>query len=261
MNSCNDFTPKFIEVPPLKPLQVEFVPLVDDARFSLRTELGTLLDSLYLYGSVSRASAQLGQSDLDLTLILTRPLSAQESHSLECSRIDLEARHPEVSKVDFDIGIRQDVLNPANINSWGYWLKYECRCIYGADAGLQFPDFLPSKAIAEAVNGDYFQALSDYGKRIANANTHAEMQRLQKEAARKLVRATNVLRAATDIFWPRTLEDYVRNFSVHHPEMAEQISFFLRHAQTPSGSSTVFIENLYAFTNWMQHHQSQCNSA
>ena len=62
MNSCNDFTPKFIEVPPLKPLQVEFVPLVDDARFSLRTELGTLLDSLYLYGSVSRASAQLGRA-------------------------------------------------------------------------------------------------------------------------------------------------------------------------------------------------------
>ena len=110
MKSRNGATSAFIEVPPPRPLQPEFAGLVGDARDSLRHELGPLLDSLYLYGSVSRASATPGASDLDLTLVLSRPLAAREAESLERVRSDLQARHPEVTKVDFDLGVREDVL-------------------------------------------------------------------------------------------------------------------------------------------------------
>ncbi|MCY1529264.1 hypothetical protein D9M68_643980 [compost metagenome] len=201
---------------------------------------------------MSHASATPGTSDLDLTLVLSRPLAAREAESLECVRSDLQARHPEVTKVDFDLGVRDDVLNPANLYSWGYWLKHECRCIYGTDLALRFQPFRPSPAVAQAVNGDYAQVLRDYVTRISQAQDPGAMQRLQKEAAKKLLRATNVLRPASDSYWPGTLEEYAGYCSGRYPDMAERIEFFLAHAKAPCASSDAFNEKLDFFIDWMQ---------
>ncbi|MET4580505.1 nucleotidyltransferase domain-containing protein [Ottowia thiooxydans] len=252
MKSFDDFMPACIEIPPPKPLQPEFVDVVNDALDSLRKELGPVLDSLYLYGSVARGKAQRGKSDLDLTLILTRSLATHEMRSLERVRSDLQDRHPEVSKIDFDIGVLEDVLSPDNLYSWGYWLKHECRCIYGTDLALRFKAFQPSRSIAQAINGDYMQVLGDYVICINAAEGHAEMQRLQKEAARKLLRATNVLRPLSDSYWPVSLADYAEYFSASHPEMAHHVEFFLTHANTPYASSEAFNDKLVFFLAWMK---------
>ena len=244
-----------IEAHPSPPLQPVFTALVDDVRDSLRTHFGVLLDSLYLYGSVSRATAQPGVSDLDVTMVLARPLTAPENDALECLRVALQLRHPEVSKIDFDLGTREEVLDPAHLNSWGYWLKHECRCIYGADLGLQFAPIAPSREVALAVNGDYVQVLGDYAARLAAAQGHDLIHRLQKEAARKLIRATHVLRPLTDSYWPRTLEDYAAYFCQSHPEMAEHIAFFLAHAQAPWATVADFNARLLGFVGWMQRQQ------
>ncbi|WP_369597123.1 nucleotidyltransferase domain-containing protein [Pandoraea sp. PE-S2T-3] len=53
------------------PIQPAFEALVADACESIPSALDDLLDGLYLYGSVARGCAVPGQSDLDLTLVLT----------------------------------------------------------------------------------------------------------------------------------------------------------------------------------------------
>ena len=261
MKSCRDAAPTFIKALPVRPLQPEFVNLIDEARDSLVRELGALLDSLYLYGSVPRAMAQPGKSDLDLTLVLSRLLSTPEAESLECVRSNLEAGHPEVTKIDLDVGVLEDVLNPANLYSWGYWLKHECRCIYGSDLALRFQAFQPSPAVAKAVNGDYVQVLRDYMARISQAHDEDATRRLKKEAAKKLVRATNVLRLEADHLWPESLEEYTKFFSVRFPEMAEQMEFFLEHAKTPSATNDVFNQRLVFFVDWMHGLQYSSVSA
>ncbi len=243
-----------IELLPSRPLQAAFVALVADALDSLQQTLGPLLHSVYLYGSVVRATATPGVSDLDLSLVLTRPLAADEAALLEQQRLALQARHPEVSKVDFDIGVLADVRMPANLYSWGYWLKHECRCIHGADLGQQFAAFAPSAAVARAVNGDYVQVLHHYMADIAAAQDLAALRRLQKEAARKLVRATNVLRPAQGGYWPRSLEDYVRYFTERFPDMAERAAFFLLQAKAPNAPAEVFNAQLDAFVAWIESH-------
>lgn len=217
-NTC----PNTIDLFPSPPLQAAFVALVADALASLQQTLDPLLHSVYRYGSVARATATPGVSDLDLTLVLTRALATDEAALLEQQRLALQARNPNVSKVDFDIGVMADVRNPAHLHSWGYWLKHECRCIHGADLGQQFAAFAPSIGVARAVNGDYVQVLKGYTAGIAAAQDLATLRRLQKEAARKLVRATNVLRPAEGGDWPRSLEDYARYFSKRFPDMAER---------------------------------------
>lgn len=254
MESCTAPASAYLETLPPTPLQPAFEPLVNAARNRLCAGLGPLLDSLYLYGSVARGHAQAGQSDLDLTLLLVRPLTPLEGEQLEQIRQQLEACHPEVSKVDFDVGVCADALSPANRDSWGYWLKHECRCIYGADRSLQFPPFRPSPAIAQALNGDYVLTLEGYAQRILQARAPAQIARWQKEAARKLVRATHVLRPPSDSAWPRTLEEYAAYFARHHPRMAAQIGFFLTQARTPDAPPALFAGELARFVAWMQQH-------
>ncbi len=237
------------------PIQPEFVDLVADARAAIASDLGEALDSLYLYGSVARSCARAGFSDLDLTVVLVRSLSGQESARLEHLRQDLQLRHTEVVKIDFDLGTRQEVLDPAHLYSWGYWLKHECRCIHGADLAQQFEAFEPSRAIAQAANGDYVQVLNDYLQRIAATPDDTEALRLQREAARKLIRATHVLRPCHGGFWPRTLEESAAYFSGRHPEMAGPIEFFLIQARTPAMPRTAFSARLSSFLEWMQRRQ------
>lgn len=140
---------------PPAPLQPEFAALVDDACASLSALLGDALDSLYVYGSVARGAARPGRSDLDLALILSRPLAPPQASALEHLRAGLLARHPVVTKVDFDPGQRAEVLAPQPPNAWAYWLKHECRCLVGDDLGARFAPFTRSRALAVAINGDW----------------------------------------------------------------------------------------------------------
>lgn len=241
----------FILTVPDRPLQPEFRSLVEDVVTTLTGRFASRLDGLYLYGSVAHGHARPGLSDLDLSLVLREPASAADSAGLEDLRCALQARHPEVSKIDFDLGTRAEVLAPCNRLAWGYWLRHECRCLWGEDLSAQFERFRPSRAIALAVNGDFDAALTAYARRIGDADDRAASRRLQREAARRLIRSTGVLRTDKDLDWPRTLEARAALLLRHHPSMAESMRFFLDQAQEPTVPAETFVMRLNDFAAWM----------
>ncbi|MCK3828992.1 MULTISPECIES: DNA polymerase III subunit beta [unclassified Pseudomonas] len=232
------------------PIQPEFKPVLVDICATLsQPALG--LHGIYLYGSVARGQAEVGICDLDLTLILIEPPDAPVLEQLEAARIALEQRHRQVTKIDFDIGHCAQVLAPENRNSWGFWLKHHCRCIWGEDLSLHFEASRPSRAIALAINGDFEQALTDYLVRIEQASTEHIRHRLQREASRALIRATHTLRPKEARMWPHTLEEYVALFVEHYPSMRVHIAYFLFEARNPSAECETFSTRLRAFLSWM----------
>ncbi|WP_434676568.1 nucleotidyltransferase domain-containing protein [Pseudomonas sp. D3-10] len=90
---------------------------------SLVAILGEVVDRIYLYGSVAGGTAKLGESDLDVTLLIN---GQPEFYADQINFIknQLQTRHPEITKVDFDIGSITEALAPENLLSWGYWLKH-----------------------------------------------------------------------------------------------------------------------------------------
>jgi predicted nucleotidyltransferase len=86
------------------PIQPAFRSAADDLCGTLLDCLGSLIDSVYLYGSVARGDATAGTSDLDVTLILTREPTLQDDQAIESVRLSMEKQHNEVTKVDFDVG-------------------------------------------------------------------------------------------------------------------------------------------------------------
>lgn len=234
-------------------LQPDYQPVLEDVCATL-SQSG--LDGIYVYGSVARGEASPGESDLDLTLVLIDPPDEPALEQLEALRQALEKRHPMVTKIDFDIGHRAEVLALENVNKWGFWLKHHCRCVWGNDLSLGFERFQPSLEIALALNGDFEAVLSGYLKRIHQADGSPQRLHLQREAARKLIRATNTLRAPDATTWPRTLEEHVALFVQHHPAMRIQVAYFLFEACNPSAEGEPFTTRLQAFVTWMVSQQA-----
>ncbi|KAF0864453.1 nucleotidyltransferase domain-containing protein [Pseudomonas sp. LD120] len=250
-----------INLPAEPPVQAEYRGLLDDIRTTLSDPLGPSLHSLYLYGSVARGTARAHASDLDLCLILQHPATPQQLRHLENLRRVLQARHPRVAKIDFDIGHLAQVLAAENLDSWGYWLKHHCRCLSGEDLRPRFAPFRPSRNIALAVNGDFQTVLDDYAERIEGERRPAEILRLQREASRKLIRATNLLRAEQEPRWPHSLDEHVWLFVQRYPDMAVPIAEFRQTAEARADASAGF-SRLRQMVQWMsaEHIQPQARN-
>lgn len=240
-----------IPAAPRTPVQPAFRGVLQDACATLGAQAVDLLDGIYVYGSVARGQATPGLSDLDLTLVLRQSATPADSSMLELLRLALQARHTVVCKIDFDIGHRAQVLAPGNVNSWAYWLKHHCRCIWGNDLASHFAPFQPSRAIALAVNDGFGAALDHYAQQIAQAQEDGERQRLQREAARKLIRATAVLRSEQEASWPQTLEQHAALLLQRYPRMRSRIDFFLAHAGQTAAPDAAFAARLRRFSRWL----------
>lgn len=241
----------FITAPPRGPLQPEFRGLVEEVVNRLTLRLGDALHSIYLYGSVAQGRALPGVSDLDVCLILKRPPTGAENDIIAGVNQRC-ARYPEaVCKIDTDVGTLADALAPENLYSWGYWLRHHCRCVYGEDLGKRFPRFRPSRAIAEALNGDVFTVLESYIAALNKVEDGPPRRLLRRAAARRLVRATNMLRGDNDADWPDTLEEYVDRFRRRYPSRAADIDYFLRESRYPGEDTRDFITRLRQFMTWL----------
>ncbi|MBP6115558.1 MAG: nucleotidyltransferase domain-containing protein [Neisseriaceae bacterium] len=225
--------------------------LLADACNRLQLALPTLIHSVYVYGSVARGTARPGASDLDLTLVLQRAPSAAESEALAAIQQALAQAHPIVSKVDFDVGTLAEVHTPALALRWGGWLKHYCRHVAGPDLSLDFPVLKPSRALALALNGDCVGRLGDYVLALRAATEPNDLRRLQREAARLVIRSTMVLRTDEDEGWPNALADLVVAATRHHPEQAAVWAYFMAQARQPRVDQATFVAYLQAYVDWL----------
>lgn len=112
--------------------------------------------------------------------------------------------------------------------------------------------FRPDRRIARAINADLRTVLEDYGVKISRASRVAELQRLKREVARKLIRATNMLRDPDSLFWPIALDDYVGQLLALHPDKAPEIDYLLAHAIN-NANDVEFTERMMDFLCWLEH--------
>ncbi|MDI9109383.1 MULTISPECIES: nucleotidyltransferase domain-containing protein [Serratia] len=233
------------------PLQQAFIPLLEALTSGLPCQFPALIHSIYLYGSVARGEAIPGVSDLDITLLLTKPADSEALQRLEAWRQAFQLEQRIVSKVDFDIGSVDEALKPEHHDSWGFWLKHHCRCLWGEDVSAAFPPFRPDRRMARAVNADLRCVLARYREQLLQARPEPDEKRLKREAARKLIRATNMLRAEGSAFWPTTLTDYAEQLLARYPAQQADMTYLLAHA-VGEANDAAFADRMMDFLAWME---------
>ncbi|EOW6644235.1 hypothetical protein ACOZ0N_001139 [Cronobacter muytjensii] len=175
---------------------------------------------------------------------------------------EMEAAFPVVSKIDFAIGSVAGVLAPDNLDSRGYWLKHHCRCLYGEDLSQRFARFRPSRTIAQAVNGDVVAVINADIAALSGQPDEKRRIPIQRAAARKRIRATNLLRADDDTDWPDKLEDYLALFAKKYPSKVHELNDVLRESRTPGEAPDKFIARRSGLwrgsaSNWWNRNQRQ----
>lgn len=76
-------------------------------------------------------------------------------------------------------------------------------------------------------------------------------KRLKREAARKLIRATNMLRAEGSAFWPTTLTDYAEQLLARYPAQQADMTYLLAHA-VGEANDAAFADRMMDFLAWME---------
>jgi uncharacterized protein len=143
------------------------------------------------------------------------------------------------------------VLHPDNKFSWGYWLKHHCVCVFGEDLSRLFSAFKPSKAIVLAVNGDFLSVLEELTARMQGSVDANKKLLLQRAAARKIIRSTNILRRETDHDWPDTLSEHRLKFNARYPALAEDMDYLLAMSNEPQGDIADFKKRIMTFAHWL----------
>ena len=75
---------------------------------------------------------------------------------------------------------------------------------------------------------------------------------IQRAAARKLVRATNMLRKDSDTDWPDTLEENAARFVTRYPEQSNEMGYLLTESYGPTETPEHFIQRAEGFMAWLQ---------
>ncbi len=241
----------YIAQPKCSKLQPTFSRIVSLVITKLSHCFPELIHSLYIYGSVAEGRAKIGKSDLDMTIIFNYKPDQMTTAYLAAVQCELEKNNPVVTKIDFDCGLLQQVLDPDNKLSWGYWLKHHCICVYGEDLGLQFQAFKPSKSIAVAVNGDFLPVLNKLIVQMhASVDKNKRLQ-LQRAVARKAIRATSILRSEHDNDWPDTLHEHRIKFNTRYPALSEEMDYLMAMSNEPHGSTANFNKRVMNFASWL----------
>ncbi|WP_214850453.1 nucleotidyltransferase domain-containing protein [Exiguobacterium sp. s193] len=193
-------------------IQARFRPVIEEVTNLLKKQFGEVLHSVYVYGSIGRGTAVVGKSDLDLTVILREDV---RMGSLREETQNLLKRHPEIIKVDYDIGILDTVLSPENLYEWGFWIRHVCSCIEGCDLSDQFPNMKPDVRISRALNRELAAQLRKAHEKLkAGEMTQTEKRSLVKRMIRGAYLNINV----KDQSFASTIEDSLSILHLYFPE-------------------------------------------
>jgi len=171
-------------------IQPMFQPVLEAVIQLLREEFAETLHSVYVYGSVGRGTAVAGRSDLDVTVIVEREVDVDV---LKRRTMILLQEHPEVIKIDYDIGLLDTVLEPTNHFEWGFWLRHMCVCVDGTDLSHRFPYMKPDARTSRALNRDLSDQLREAQVKLkARCMTGSEKRSLVKRMIRGAYLTINV---------------------------------------------------------------------
>lgn len=233
------------------PLQPFIIPVVTRFQELLMHLFSDLVQSLYLYGSAARREAHQGVSDIDITIIFTHKISDAQKSELEKIKRRVLEEFSYIPKIDTPYTTEAEVLKKSNLNSWGFWLKHCCCCIYGSDLSQKFPLFKPSRDIAEGLNGDIRHQLRIYHKKINEENDSKTLGRYAREIAKKLIRSTYILTVEKEKSWFNTIDEYQQAFRKYYPDQYILTQSLYTMSVSAPLHKRDFIKTLETFGKWL----------
>ncbi|RWX57482.1 nucleotidyltransferase domain-containing protein [Photobacterium chitinilyticum] len=233
------------------PFQQDYMPVLLDVIKQLKAGLVDSLHSVYVFGSVARREAKAGMSDLNLTVIVQRPLTTSEQSVLSTIRWRITSRYSAVSDVELKVGVIGEVLSVGAIFTWGFWLKHCCICLYGDDLSTRFGGFEPSWDIAKSLNGDIKDELSNYRKKVMATKVVQNYLDYCEYIGKKMLWSCFSLVMHREQMLALSIEQCAEVFLKYYPEKEQEVErlFVLVSRQQVPKKATLFM--IDSFGGWI----------
>lgn len=227
----------------------DYMILIEELIEILKYNIGNKLHSIYVYGSVGRGKSILGKSDIDLCIVIKTPLNEIELDNLQKDKEKFLIRNKNVPKVDFDIGVIDDVLNLNNLYYWGFWIKHICGCLYGEDLSLKFSKMRPNVNICRSLNVDIIETLLDYREMIIKDDFD---DYTLKSILKRIIRGAYCLVSVEDKSWAINTEDILSILNYYFPQELKFNEIELMFKDKEKISSARTLEIIEYFIDWFK---------
>ncbi|WP_419240016.1 nucleotidyltransferase domain-containing protein [Photobacterium leiognathi] len=233
------------------PFQAPYMPVLLTLVKQLQADLSQQIHSIYLNGSVAARCATVGESDINLTMVVNRELTAIEKRTVSTLCEHIAYRYDVVPSVDIRVITLDEVMTLSAIFKWGFWLKHCSVCLYGEDLASRFGLFEPSWEIAKAFNGDIKAVLADCRQKIMATKSVTEYNALCRIAGKKMLRSSFMLvahRTSSLAYSEQQCADYFLHFYPDKAVEIERIQILIHGPQVPKRASLFLIEQ---FGQWI----------
>ncbi|PSU34333.1 hypothetical protein C9I99_10140 [Photobacterium lutimaris] len=227
-----------------------FEQAVDELVYQLKCCIPDL-HSVYIAGSIVRLEAVPGQSDLNVTIVTTNPLTSSDQAVLNSivSRIDHQC--PQIVAVQMTRLAKHEVLDIAAIFKWGFWLKHCCVCVFGDDLSSRFGCFEPSWEIGKSMNDDLSLQLNGYRRNIMATRVVSHYLSLCRDVAQKMIWSCYSLVFHRSGKLALSIEYAAQEFLIYYPQhkLAIERLFMLVSGQQVPKKAVLFMIN--DFGQWI----------
>ena len=230
--------------------QLDYMPLLVAAVTDVQSQV-TSLHSIYINGSIAYRQAIDSVSDLNLTVVITAPLTVEEQHQVVILCQDLQHHYPVISNVDITWLLLDDVLSVAYIFKWGFWLRHCSVCLYGTNLSEQFGNFEPCWEIAKVFNDDIAAFLVCTQQQIKRTKSTIEYHNYCRRAGKKMLRSCFMLVAYRIDDWAYTDQQCADFFLGFYPDKAteiERLFVLINGPQVPKKASLFMLSQ---FGGWI----------
>ncbi|PSV40232.1 hypothetical protein C9J41_17135 [Photobacterium sp. GB-50] len=235
----------------LTPFQAPYMPVLLALVKQLQAEFSEQIHSIYLNGSVAARCAITERSDLNITLVVNRSLSASEHRVLDSLCQQIAYRYNVITQVDLTVVTRDEVMTLASIFKWGFWFKHCSVCLYGDSLATQFGLFEPSWEIAKAFNSDIKTVLADCRSKIMATKSVTEYNALCRKVGKKMLRSCFMLvahRTSSLAYSEQQCADFFLHFYPDKTVDIERIQILINGPQVPKRAALFLVEHV---GNWI----------
>ena len=231
-------------------LQPVFGAVVDDVVHQFK-HCFSGLHSLYIAGSVARLQAVPGKSDLNVTMVVSQPLTVSEQAVLNSIIGRIEHQSLQVTAINVTTLEKSEALDIATIFKWGFWFKHCCMCVYGDDLSSRFGCFEPSWDIGKSMNQDLVEQLNDYRRKIMATRVVSDYLSFCRELAKKMIWSCYSLVFHRSGKLALSIEQAAQQFLLYYPrqEVAIERLFLLISGKQVPKKAVLFMIN--DFGQWI----------
>ncbi|WP_096911471.1 nucleotidyltransferase domain-containing protein [Acinetobacter colistiniresistens] len=234
-------------------IQKAYQPILKDLISVFTREFTTQLNSLYIYGSVAKGKAIVGQSDLDVCVIFKHQIEHLDQKIAEI-KASLIASYPFIAKIDVDVGYLSEVLLEKNKSRWGAWIKFFCANIYGRDLSCFFQDIEIYRQVIRAINDGYHEEIQTYLDMLERQDKpQEELIKLKKSLIKRMIRLLPLTLQYVDE-WPLSLNDTVIQTLLVYPQQKDELYFLLKEVDDPRLIDPLSLNRLTEIYTWIETH-------